>query len=263
MRRSAIRGVARAFGRFSAVRRLQPPGRDLDTRNGDVMVISYPRSGNTWVRFILANLTERALLDPLADVQQVVPDIYTMSRSELNRMPAPRILKTHEYFDPRYRRVIYLVRDPRHVAISYFDFQRKSGLIPPDVSLDDWVARFVGPGVDRFGNWQEHVQSWIATRGESREFLLVRYEDLLAHGQREARRLADFLGMGAVSDEDVQHALARSSMNSLKKIQSNQPSRAHPSLVGVSHGARTVLPPETSQRIEAAFRRTLLELRYI
>jgi len=38
---------------------------------------------------------------------------------------AARIIKSHEYFDPRSKKVIYIVRDPRDVALSYYDFSRK------------------------------------------------------------------------------------------------------------------------------------------
>src|SRR5438309_6216795 len=38
---------------------------------------------------------------------------------------AHELIKTHQYFDPRYRKVIYIVRDPRDVALSYHQFQRK------------------------------------------------------------------------------------------------------------------------------------------
>ena len=38
-------------------------------------------------------------------------------------MRRPRILKSHEHFDYRYKRMIYIVRDPRDVLISFYNYQ--------------------------------------------------------------------------------------------------------------------------------------------
>jgi hypothetical protein len=61
-------------------------------------------------------------------------------------MPRPGIIKSHQYFDPRYKRVIYVVRDPRDVALSQFHFHRKRGLIEDSYPRRNlwtglWLAR--------------------------------------------------------------------------------------------------------------------------
>ena len=43
-------GVRRALG-------LDPPGKSLQILPDDVFLVSFPKSGNTWTRFLLANLT--------------------------------------------------------------------------------------------------------------------------------------------------------------------------------------------------------------
>jgi hypothetical protein len=234
-------------------------------RENDVMLTSYPRSGNTWVRFILANLVEKTLSDPLADVQQAVPDIYTMSRRKLNNLRGRRILKSHEYFDPRYTKVIYLVRDPRDVAISYFHFLKKSGRLSSDARLQEWMPSFVEGRLNRFSNWQEHVQSWLSTRGGSPTFLLVYYEDLLKDPVQETSRLADFLGFGSTLGEDIRTALRASSPTELRNIQASEPSRAHPALVrrASAHTWRDELPRSVADQIEQAFGRTMRQLKYL
>ncbi len=42
-------GVKYAFG-------LHRPGRKLPVRPSDILLASYPKSGNTWLRFLIANL---------------------------------------------------------------------------------------------------------------------------------------------------------------------------------------------------------------
>ena len=108
---------------------------------------------------------------------------------------SPRILKRH--FDPRCPRIVYLVRNPRDIALSWYFYIMKVGLIPDGYSLDEFVQHFVvgsiAPYADGVGCWEDHVLSWIRLRSGTRSFRLVRDEDLLAQPVREPASLAPFL----------------------------------------------------------------------
>ena len=76
----------------------------------------------------------------------------------------PRMIKSHECFEPRYKKMVYIVRDPRDVAISNYHWEMKKG------SFDDRfpVARFVPKWMDseywpRLGSWSDHITSWLST----------------------------------------------------------------------------------------------------
>src|SRR5512135_2277356 len=88
-------------------------GRDIEVRMHDLFLVSYPKSVNTWLRFILANLMHPDMSVTFSNIEQLAPDIYQHSSNELKGVRDPRALKSHEYFDPRYKKVIYIVRDPR------------------------------------------------------------------------------------------------------------------------------------------------------
>ena len=81
-------------------------------------------------------------------------------------------------------RVIYIVRDPRDVAVSFYFYNLKVRVIPDGYSMDEFVNRFVAanvvPYADRVGCWQDHVLSWVRLREGKPGFSMVRYEDLLA-----------------------------------------------------------------------------------
>ena len=114
-----LRQVSRvAFGRINA-------GRGLTVFPDDVFLVSYPRSGSTWLRFLIGNLAYPA--DPVnfLNVDSRIPDIYLLPDRVLRRYPRPRILKSHEPFDPRYSKIIYIVRDPRDLVVSLYHYDLK------------------------------------------------------------------------------------------------------------------------------------------
>src|SRR5215469_6269647 len=97
-------------------------GRTLAVFADDTFIVSYPRSGNTWTRFLIANLLHPEQPASFANIERLIPDCEAQSSRYMKRASRPRIIKSHEYFDPRYKKVIYIVRDPRDVALSYYDF---------------------------------------------------------------------------------------------------------------------------------------------
>lgn len=148
------------------------------------------------MRFVLASL----LGDPGPDFESIkrwVPDIYETSDRDLLRTPRPRVMKSHEYFDPSCPRVLYLVRDPLDVVVSYHTLMLKRGRVPADLTLDEFVTRFVEGSLDGFGTWAQHVGSWTgALEGRTSRFLLLRYEDLRAKTHESVAAVAKFAGLG-------------------------------------------------------------------
>ena len=201
-------------------------GRRIAVFPDDTFIVSYPRSGNTWARFLIANLLHPDLDVTFANIERLIPDTSSQSSRTLKRIPRPRFIKAHEYFDHRYKKVIYLVRDPRDVVISYYDFQRKYRQIEDGYPLERYVDDFVQGRLisATWGTWAENVGSWMSTRSKDRNFLLIRYEDLLADTVRELTRIAVFLGIdpqpnllrGAIGRSSAEH------MRELEKLQSDK-----------------------------------------
>ena len=192
-------------------------GRNLKVFPDDTFIASYPRSGNTWARFLIANLMHPERPVTFANLETIIPDATALSSRELKRVPRPRLIKTHEYFEPRYRKVIYLVRDPRDVALSLYNFRRKYCSVDDSYPIEQYVAERFLPG-DLDVSWGEHVGSWLGTRMNHPGFLLVRYEDLLQDPTRGLCRLASFLGI-AENPEALTQAIERSSANRLRQLE--------------------------------------------
>ena len=203
-------------------------GMDLAGRNfavypDDTMLVSYPRSGNTWTRFLIANLVYSDQNVDFTNIERLVPDTSSQSSRGLKKTPRPRIIKSHDYFDPRYPKTIYIVRDPRDVALSYYDFHRRNSFIDDNVTLKEFVDRFVdGRLVSAgWGTWGENVASWVYSRRNSNSFLLLQYMDLHANPEAQLERVSKFLGI----DPDparISKAIENSSANRMRQLEKLQ-----------------------------------------
>jgi hypothetical protein len=199
--------------------------RTIAVRPDDTFVVSYPRSGNTWTRFLIANLLHPQEPATFLNIGRLVPDVALQSSRYMRGLPSPRTIKSHTYLDPRYPRVIYIVRDPRDVVLSEYDLMRKYRRIDDTYPLDRFLGDFVastGPlAVGGYGTWGEHVASWALARGARPGFLLLRYEDMKSHPEQSLRRIAEFLGIHP-SPELLQNTLDRSSAERMREMEKTQ-----------------------------------------
>lgn len=204
----------------------EPPSNEDLLLPTDVFLVSYPRSGNTWCRTILAHLLYPDFeLQKLAEVNDYIPGIH---RPFPQNVPfsTPRVIKTHQRFyrrfrndDPAlYRKSIYVVRNVFDVVKSYYHYQKERKGIG-EKSLDTF-AREMAFGIYVHGSWQEHVLGWYGASQFYGEVLFVRYEDLLQDTVVEIERMAQFLGVEQ-SIENYQKIAKNSNIDQMRLAEKN------------------------------------------
>jgi hypothetical protein len=197
------------------------PGNSLTVFGDDVFIASYPKSGNTWTRFLVANLIHPQEPVTFLNIDHVVPDPEWQSRNFLKNCPRPRVIKSHHPFDPRYKRVVCIVRDPRDVALSQYHFQIKRGLIKTGHPLEEFVRRFVAGETNEYGSWGQNVGSWLVARNHTPGFLLLRYEDLKERPEEGLAKIAGLLGL-EVDRGQLARAVELSSADRMRKLEKLQ-----------------------------------------
>jgi len=246
--------------------------RALTVYPDDTFLVSFPRSGNTWTRFLVCNLINPDNPVTFAGLESRIPEIYDVPDRVLRGFPRPRIIKSHECFDPRYKKVIYIVRDPRDVAVSYYEFQLKRKVVTEDCGLEEFVPRFMESEFEpNTGSWGDHVVSWLATRQGHPNFLLLRYEDMQARAVEESTKIAAFLGLDS-NPKRVARAVELSSADRMRKLEKEQAhqwketkgTRQDKPFVrkAVSGGWRMALPKRSVAQIESAWGEIMRSLGY-
>lgn len=190
--------------------------------SADIFLVSYPRSGSTWLRFLIANAIkihckiEREI--NFFTIQDIIPDIH-ISRNVHQKSPfaipyLPRIIKSHCPYNPYYKRVIFLVRDPRDVMISYYHHLTANKSLPLDLTLSRFI-RHRKYGVKR---WIHHTKSWTSTRKKGRNIQLFTYENLYKDTGNNLSRIMELLGL-KILKPDLEKAIQLSSKENMKKLE--------------------------------------------
>ncbi|NNF44172.1 MAG: hypothetical protein HKN62_14230 [Phycisphaerales bacterium] len=233
--------------------------RERGVTPADVVVASYPRSGNTWVRFLLYDLLTGD--EPqFRAVGHGVPEIGRHRDTEAAVLAdGGRILKTHEPYRPAYRRAVYVVRDPRDVVVSEYWYQRWRNLY--EGPLDAFVDRFLRGRVNTLVRWDRHVTGYLDA---SIDLHLVRYAALHEDGERTLADLCRFLGLETTPAEH-RRALERSAFERMRAKEDRMRRRSPTSRIGDRRmirrgragGWREELDPADAERIETAFGATM------
>lgn len=199
-------------------------------KNNTIILASYPKSGNTFFRFVWFNVISLLELDGEA-IDFEMLDSYMPYEGFLNDLvrqwnfkSLPCLLKTHEIFSEKYSkfRIIHLFRNPLDTMISnYFYYSRRKGVAKGDFSwleykiLNSPYNRFKGSFfeflAENFDDYCRHFKSYIGT-----EAIPVSYEILMS--EEAVKVLKDLLIQLGIKVEDdiIVEALKRSDPKNLK-----------------------------------------------
>jgi hypothetical protein len=191
-------------------------------RQADAVIISFPKSGRTFVRAMLSRLfqrrfgiDERNLLEfsTLRKAPGEVPRLLFTHAGDAMRRPHEIALEAADY---AHCRVVLLARHPADVAISrYYHLKHRSRerarrrLAEQPLDLFIWTEQGGIPSIVRFMN----ICAELAASRE--DFGIVRYEDFLSDPHQTLRALAARLGLAA-TEEDVDDAVEFGSFEKLK-----------------------------------------------
>lgn len=179
--------------------------RNVKMREGDICFTGFPKSGSTWLSYILTLITTNGILPTektLRDSLQWIASSFTYPRTRkyLESLPSPRIFKSHMPYDMAVGGVpagnpcrhIYIARNPKDVVVSYFHFERsKSWAGGYDGAWEHWLQMFMDGKVQR-DDWVDHVLSWWKHR-DAENILFLTYEDLKQNFDLTVRKIANFI----------------------------------------------------------------------
>ncbi len=250
-------------------------------RPTDVFLVGHPRSGNTWLAYLLAILLEGG--DPagritVANIGDFIPVIHGHDALIVRHdaKADPRIFRNERPNFPRlYPRSLFIVRDPRSTLVSYFHYYKTLATDAP-LSLDEFVAAYLTDGcIASFEpdvvRWDQQAREWI-DRSKERPVMIIKYEDLHRDRRSTLAKVAMFCDIPH-ADDAMLSAIERGSFEAMQREEGRHgvepqhppdpPSRGWFFRQGETVGWKTELSPAAVGAIEKAFGPTMDSLGYL
>ena len=170
----------------------------FQARADDVFVVTYPKSGTTWMQQIVHGLRSGGSMD-FGEITEVVPWLEACGclgqDMEQTPLAPPRAYKSHFSQDqiPQGARYIYVVRDPKDVLLSFYHFFEGFMFEPGCISLQQFSDNFYTTG-SKSGRYWEHLASWWPRRNNDNT-LFFTFENLKDDLPGTVKKVADFLGI--------------------------------------------------------------------
>lgn len=182
----------------------------------DCLLASFPKSGNTWVRFIAANCLLRAagIDEPCQTFRQLNAFLPQFGDGRLRqrwegRPLRPVFVKTHWKYGVIFKDTpaMLIVRNPGDVMVSLYHYLSRQ---------DQWKGGFSEMiRAPRIGvkAWAAHYRSWA-----DRAATLVRYEALRRDAFGTMHEAFRNLGIG-FDDEVLRAAVQRSATGNIRRVE--------------------------------------------
>lgn len=187
--------------------------RALRRRRAGLFMISYPKTGRTWLRMMLNSALHQHLDVPRTDPLEF--DDLTRADPRI-----PRILVAHED-EPHWKkpeqltidkrrwykgkRVILVIRDPRDTMVSmYLQMSRRFGVF---VESEKSMHEFIWQQRGALKSMIRYYNIWADNRHVPDDLLLVRYEDMRRDPAGQLQRALQFVGVADVAEGAIKAAI--------------------------------------------------------
>uniref|UniRef100_A0A8B9L7H9 Sulfotransferase n=1 Tax=Astyanax mexicanus TaxID=7994 RepID=A0A8B9L7H9_ASTMX len=190
---------------------------NFQARPDDILIATYPKAGTTWVSYILELLffsklgAERQKTMPIymrvPFLEGFFPGLPTGVELADQLPTSPRLIKTHlpvqlvpKSFWEQNSRVVYVARNAKDNAVSYFHFDRMNKGQPDPIDWSTDLQKFMD-GKKVFGPWYDHVCGYWEKKQTYSNIHYMFFEDMVEDTGREVERLCSFLGLSTPIEE--------------------------------------------------------------
>jgi hypothetical protein len=202
-------------------------------QRADVVIVSFGKSGRTWVRVMLSRfyqvrygLSDKHLIgfDNLHWRNRAIPKMFFTHDNYLKDYTGNSDTKADYYG----KKVILLVRHPADVSVSQYH-QWRYRMRPNKKVINDYpvdgeevaIFDFMVESQAGLDKTIAFMNGWAHEMPRLKDLLVVRYEDLKAKPAETLAGMLDFMGAPG-TDAEIQEALAFASFDNMRKLETKR-----------------------------------------
>lgn len=167
------------------------------------LIASYPKSGNTWLKFILANYFYPEIEHDFSTVNYYIPELGTDTIHIKKGILNPKFYKTHYHHNGS--NIIFLHRHVGDCLISHWWYNRQ--FHKDERSIYEWIM-----ALDYGTQWREHINFYFPQR------ITISYEEMKKNTLEVISDLFFQLGEN-YSPELAEAAIKKSSFKNMQKAE--------------------------------------------
>ena len=182
---------------------------------GQYFLVSFPKTGRTWLMYMINQIKEQGN-------HRLKKEKYFIFKEHDNseiiledgtRNNPLDVFKFTSRFRYRRGKVIFLVRDPRDVIVSHFHQVTKRAKKP---FIFNSISEFVKDDILGFKRIIYFYNLWYFQKQKPKDFLLIKYEDLLENGIQTLSEITSFLNI-SITTNNLQEIYHQSSSDKMRK----------------------------------------------
>lgn len=187
----------------------------------DSFVLSYPKCGRTWLRTMIGYVMDRHYnlhLDNPMEIQHFwkmsskIPCIgFSHDDGPNLKRPAAIQIEKSQY---RKKNILFLVRDPRDVIVSYY-FDARYRMKIFDGTISDFLSQDIGS----IASIVTFYNIWAKARHNVQSFQLLTYEDMHRDPKAALATALEFLGVRDVPEALIDEAITFGAFKNLRNIE--------------------------------------------
>lgn len=200
---------------------------EMTRKGGYVALLSFPKSGRSWLRFMLC---EAQRLETGLPIERFIFDVPDKRRG-LPKFYYVHGVSPHEDFETyNYDKIayggpggiIFLVRDPIKVIASFYSHMQSRKFhrmtIDPEQPFSEFVANEC-LGLPKYIDYLEYY--WDVLNKSPIPHLVVKYEDLRNDTEKELSRILNFSGV-TLTPSEVEEVIEKGASDNMREVQENR-----------------------------------------